>query len=109
MLKGYKWTYLQNRNSVTDVENKFRLPCGSVVKTPPANAGDMGSIPGLGRSHMPQSNSAHVPQPLSLFSRAYVPQLLKPVCTRACAPQEEKPLQWEVHALQQRVAPAHCN
>ena len=56
MLKGYKWTYLQNRNSVTDVENKFRLPCGSVVKTPPANAGDMGSIPGLGRSHMPQSN-----------------------------------------------------
>ena len=58
MLKGYKWTYLQNRNSVTDVENKFRLPCGSVVKTPPANAGDMGSIPGLGRSHMPQSNCA---------------------------------------------------
>ena len=29
---------------------------GAVVKTLPANAGDMGSIPGLGRSHMPQSN-----------------------------------------------------
>ena len=29
---------------------------GSVVKNPPANAGDMGSIPGLGRSHMPRSN-----------------------------------------------------
>ena len=29
---------------------------GSVVKNWPANAGDMGSIPGPGRSHMPQSN-----------------------------------------------------
>ena len=26
------------------------FPGGSVVKNPPANAGDMGSIPGLGRS-----------------------------------------------------------
>ena len=32
------------------------FPGGSVVKNPPANAGDMGSSPGLGRSHMPQSN-----------------------------------------------------
>ena len=29
---------------------------GSVAKKPPANGGDMGSIPDLGRSHMPQSN-----------------------------------------------------
>ena len=29
---------------------------GSMVKNPPANAGDMGSIPGLGRSHMLWSN-----------------------------------------------------
>ena len=29
---------------------------GAVVKNPPANAGDMGSSPGLGRSHMPWSN-----------------------------------------------------
>ena len=28
------------------------LPGGSVVKNPPANAGDTGSIPGSGRSHM---------------------------------------------------------
>ena len=27
---------------------------GPVVKTPPASAGDMGSIPGLGRCHMPR-------------------------------------------------------
>ena len=29
---------------------------GSMVKNVPANEGDMGSIPGLGRPHMPQSN-----------------------------------------------------
>ena len=28
------------------------IPSGSVVKNPPANAGDVGLIPGLGRSHM---------------------------------------------------------
>ena len=32
------------------------FPGGAVVKNSPANAGDMGSSPGLGRSHMPQSN-----------------------------------------------------
>ena len=31
-------------------------PGGSVVKNPPANALDMGSIPGPGRSHMLQGN-----------------------------------------------------
>ena len=31
-------------------------PAGTVVKNPPANAGDTGSSPGPGRSHMPQSN-----------------------------------------------------
>ena len=32
------------------------FPGGPVVKNPPANAGDMSWIPGLGRSHMPRSN-----------------------------------------------------
>ena len=32
------------------------FPGGSVVKNPPANAGDTGSSPGQGRSHMPRSN-----------------------------------------------------
>ena len=32
------------------------FPGGAVVKNPPANAGDTGSSPDLGRSHMPQSN-----------------------------------------------------
>ena len=29
------------------------FPGGAVVKNPPASAGDTGSIPGPGRSHMP--------------------------------------------------------
>ena len=32
------------------------FPGDSVVKNPPASAGDTGSSPGPGRSHMPQSN-----------------------------------------------------
>ena len=32
------------------------FPGGTVFKNPPANAGDMGSSPALGRSHMPWSN-----------------------------------------------------
>ena len=32
------------------------FPGGTVVKNLPANAGDRGSSPGPGRSHMPQSN-----------------------------------------------------
>ena len=32
------------------------FPGGAVVKNPPANAGDVASIPGPGRSHMPWSN-----------------------------------------------------
>ena len=54
------------------------FPGGAVVKNPPANAGDTGSSPGRGRSHMPQSNEARVPQLLSLCSIAHKPQLLSP-------------------------------
>ena len=42
---------------VTVVKSKMRdLPGGPVVKNLPANARDMGSIPGQGRFHMSQSN-----------------------------------------------------
>ena len=44
------------------------FPGGTAVENLPANAGDMGSSPGRGSSHMPRSNSARAPQ------------LLKPVC-----------------------------
>ena len=35
---------------------------GPVVKNLPDNAGDVGSIPGPGRSHIPQSNQVHLAQ-----------------------------------------------
>ena len=52
------------------------FPGRAVVRNPPANAGDTGSSPGPGRSHMPWSNEARAPQLLSLRSRAHEPQLL---------------------------------
>ena len=42
------------------------FPGGAVVEGLPADAGDAGSSPGLGRSHMPRSNWAREPQLLSL-------------------------------------------
>ena len=41
------------------------FPGGAVVENLPAGAGDTGSSPGLGRSHMPRSNWAREPQLLS--------------------------------------------
>ena len=42
------------------------FPGGAVVENLPANAGNTGSSPGLGRSHMPRSNLTREPQLLSL-------------------------------------------
>ena len=42
------------------------FPGGAVVESLPANAGDTGSSPGLGRSHVPRSGWAREPQLLSL-------------------------------------------
>ena len=42
------------------------FPGGAVVENLPANAGDTGSSPGLGRSHMLRSSWAREPQLLSL-------------------------------------------
>ena len=48
---------LLNRSS-----NKYTgFSGGAVVENLPANAGDTGSSPGLGRSHMPWSNWAREP------------------------------------------------
>lgn len=61
---------------------------------PPANAEDMDSDPGPGGVHMPRSNSARVPQLLSVQSRAPGAQLLSPRAAptdapapKACVPQ----------------------
>ena len=55
----YSWvTLVYSRNQYNIVNQLFfrGFPGGSAVKTLPANAGDKGSIPGLGRSHTPWSN-----------------------------------------------------
>ena len=52
------------------------FPGGPVVKNPPPNARAMGSIPDLGRFHMPQGSWACALQPLNLCAAA----------TEACAP-----------------------
>ena len=49
-----------------DIKIKEGFPGGAVVENLPANSGDTGSSPGLGRSHMPRSNWAREPQLLSL-------------------------------------------
>ena len=83
------------------------FPGGAVDKNLPAKAGDTGSIPGLGRSHMLQSNKARVPQLLSLSSRACEPQLLSPRATTT------EPMRLEPMLLNKRShrneKPAHRN
>ena len=44
------------------------FPVGAVVESLPADAGDTGSCPSPGRSHMPWSGWAREPWPLSLLS-----------------------------------------
>ena len=46
----------QHTCPVSQDEQPGGFPGGSVVKNPPANAGDMGLIPGQARSRMPWSN-----------------------------------------------------
>ena len=48
---------LKNQWVNNEIKTEIRdFPGSTVVKNPPANAGDKGSIPDLGRSHMPWSN-----------------------------------------------------
>ena len=75
-----------------------------MVGSLPASAGDTGSSPGLGRSHMPWSDWAREPQLLSL--RAATTEACAP---GACALPQEKPPQGEARAPQRRVAPARRN
>ena len=41
---------------VFKINHRQGFPGGAVVENPPANAGDTGLSPGLGRSHMPWSD-----------------------------------------------------
>ena len=54
----YLHNYMQSAlgNSETQMSTSLGFPGGAVVENLPANAGDTGSSPGLGRSHMPRSD-----------------------------------------------------
>ena len=60
-------------------ENLRDFPGGPVVGDPPANAGDMGFIPGPGGSHMLQGNWTHALQLRSQQARALELQQEKPL------------------------------
>ena len=53
-------------STIIPKEYALGFPGGATVENLPANAGEAGSSPGLGRSHMPRSNWACEPQLLSL-------------------------------------------
>ena len=57
-------TLLSSPRLVKETQRGF--PGGAVVENLPANAGDTGLSPGLGRSHMPRSSWARESQLLSL-------------------------------------------
>ena len=65
-----------------------RFPWWQVDRNPPTSAGDMGSIPGPRRSHVPRS------------SYACAPRLLKPADRNPRAPLQEKTPQRETRASQ---------
>ena len=105
--KGTNEFFLQNRSRVTGMQKQTygyqqmrweginweigsdiyillytrACPAGSVVKNWPVNAGETGSIPGLGRSHIPWSNQVFEPQLLILCSKVQEPKLLSPQTT----------------------------
>ena len=68
------------------------FPGDSVVKNPPANAGDMGLTPGLGNLKCRGATKPviHHYWPCALEPRSC--QLLKPASPRGHATQQEKPL-----------------
>ena len=83
------------------------FPGGSMVKNPPANAGDTGLIPDWENSTCLATTKpiCHNYWACTLELRshnywAHTPQVLKLPHPRACALWKEKPPQWEAHAAQ---------
>ena len=101
--------HVSNLYQASKPKTEAGFPGGSVLKSLPANAGDMGSIPAPGRFRMPRSNEACVPRRLSLGSRACEPGLRSPRATTTEAQEpvlcKEKPLEWEAHVPQLESSP----
>ena len=86
MLCNRKTTRSSGANKFISLSYKRYLgdfPGGTVVESLPANAGDAGSSPGPGGSHMLRSGWAHAPQLLGLCSGAPEPRLLSQSATAA--------------------------
>ena len=62
MLKSLWKTERNSFLKTNSIKKLGGFPGGTVVENPPANAGDTGSSPGPGRSHMPRSGWAREPQ-----------------------------------------------
>ena len=90
MMVTCHYSFIQMHRMYNTRSEPEGFPGGSVVRNPPTNSGNTGLIPGARGFRMPQSNWACAPQLSILCSRAQEPQLLKPVCPRFCAPQQEK-------------------
>ena len=71
--------------------NKNQDPGGLMVKSLPANAGDMGSIPGPG-TKIPHAVEQLRPDPQLLSPGATAAKACASNKRRACVPQQEKPL-----------------
>ena len=57
ILSNFLCMLIQSSNNPCSFKYTYSgFPGGAVVRNPPANAGDTGSSPGPGRSHMPCSN-----------------------------------------------------
>ena len=59
--------------------SRREFPGGPVAKNLPANARNIGSVPGLENVHTPWDNEAHLPQLLGLHPRAHALQEEKPL------------------------------
>ena len=66
--------------------NTMGFPGGAVVESLPANAGDTGSSPGLGRSHIP-----HATEQLGLWAITTEPARLEPVLRSKRGRDSERP------------------
>jgi len=96
------WSSVENTYNIKYEIWMLGFPGGSVVKNPPASAGDRGSIPDPGRSGMLWSNWAHRLQLLSLCSRAQEPQLLSPCVTATEAIRPQSPCSETREAITER-------
>ena len=107
---------IQNSHNAK-IKHDRDFPGSTVGKSLPAKVGGMRVRSWLGMiPHAREQLKTHAPQPLSSSSRAHRSQLVSSHAAateahvpRACAPQQEKPLQREAQAPQRRVVPTPCN